>query len=435
MMTNAVNIADNVMVGMLGTDPMNGVAIVNQLLFVFNVSIFGGVSGAGIFGAQYYGRADYEGMRDTLRFKLLCCAFIAAVSLGLFLFLDAPLISLFLHEGSQTGDIQATLDYGRSYLRIMVWGIAPFALSQAYASTLREAGRTAVPMKASTLAVGIDVILNYILIYGKLGFPAMGVRGAALATIIARWAECAVMVWWAHNHEDICPFVIDLYKTLKIPGALAKKILVRGTPLLVNEILWSMGMATLAQSYSMRGLASVAAYNISSIVTNLFNVLFLAIGGSIGIIVGNLLGAGKMEEARRTDTRLIVFSVFSCLGAAVALSLLAPFVPRIYNTTAEVRLLARDFLLICAAYLPLHAFLHSSYFTLRSGGKTLITFLFDSGFMWVASIPVAFFLSRYTALPIRPLYAIVQAVDLIKCLAGYLFVKSDIWLNNIVAEK
>lgn len=432
--TNIVNIADNVMVGVLGTDPMNGVAIVNQLLFVFNISIFGGVSGAGIFGAQYYGRGDYIGVRDTLRFKLVCCSLLTALGLGLFLFWDAPLISLFLHEGSQTGNIQATLDYGRSYLRIMLWGVVPFAISQSYASTLREAGRTTVPMKASTLAVALDTVMSFLLIYGKLGFPALGVQGAALSTAIARWIECGIMVWWTHSHEDLCPFAIDLYKKLTIPWSLAKKILLRGTPLLVNEILWSLGMAVLAQCYSIRGLASVAAYNISATVTNLFNVAFLAIGGSIGIIVGNLLGAGKMEEARQTDTRLIAFSVFSCLGVALVLAALSPLVPLAYNTTAEVRLLARDFILISAAAIPLHAFLHGSYFTLRSGGKTMLTFIFDSGFMWVMSIPVAWILSRYTGLAIRPLYALVQAADVLKCYLGYLFVHSDIWLNNIVGE-
>ncbi len=433
--TNIVNMADGVMVGILGTDPMNGVAIVNQLLFVFNVSIFGGVSGAGIFGAQFYGREDYEGMRNTFRFKLVCCALITALALGLFLFEETRLISFFLHEGSQTGDIEATLAYAKEYLHIMLWGLIPFALSQSYASTMREAGRTTVPMKASTIAVVLDTVMSFVLIYGKLGFPALGVRGAAIATAIARWIECLLMLWWTHAHEELCPYVIDLYKKLTIPWPLARNILLRGTPLMANEILWSLGMTVLAQCYSLRGLASVAAYNISSTVTNLFNVTFMAMGGAIAIIVGNLLGAGKMEEARRTDTRLIVFSVLACLVAALALAATAPLYPMIYNTTDEVRRLARDFILISAAAIPLHAFLHATYFTLRSGGKTLLTFAFDGGSLWIASIPAAWLLSRYTGLPILPLFALVQAVDVPKCLVGYLFLRSDMWLNNIVAEE
>jgi len=167
---------------------------------------------------------------------------------------------------------------------------------------------------------------------------------------------------------------------------------------------------------------------------NLFNVAVMAVGNAVGIIVGNLLGAGKMQEARRTDTRLIVFSVLSCMVVCSVMAMASPFIPLIYNTTDEVRLLARYLILITAVFMPLHAFLHASYFTMRSGGKTMITFLFDSGSIWILSIPVALVLSRFTTLPIRPLFTIVQAVDLLKATAGYLLVRNDFWLNNIVED-
>lgn len=430
--TNFVSLLDNIMVGRLGTDPMSGVAIVNQLLFVFNISIFGGVSGAGIYGAQYYGRKNYEGVRDAMRFKLLCCAILTIIGTILFIIWDARLIAFFLHEGSQTGDIAATLQYGRDYLQIMLGGLFPFALSQVYASTLRESGQTTVPMKASLVAVGTNLCLNYVLIYGKLGFPAMGVRGAALATVIARWAECAVMVWWTHTRKDQCPFVVSLYRRFHIPGALVKNIFKRGMPLLANEMVWSMGMTVLAQSYSTRGLASVAAYNISSTVTNLFNISFLSVGSAIAIVIGNLLGAGKMAEAKRTDTRLIVFSVMISIAFSAALAVTAPLFPLIYETTQEVRMLARDMLLITALFTPISAFANATYFTLRSGGKTILTALFDSGLLWCAAVPLAFCLSRFTNVPIRVLYAAVLGVNLIKCVLGYFLVRSGMWMNNIV---
>ena len=432
--TNFVSLLDNVMVGRLGTDPMSGVAIANQLLFVFNLTVFGGVSGAGIFGAQYFGRKDYAGVRYTFRFKLICGGVILAAALALLMCMDTQLISMFLHEGSQTGDIGATLEYARAYLHIMFWGMLPFAVSQAYASTLRESGQAVVPMNASIIAVVVNLVFNYLLIYGKFGFPQMGVRGAALATVIARYVEAGAVVLWTHRHGEFCPYVYDLFKGFRIPMALVKKIILRGMPLLINEMLWSTGMTILAQSYSTRGLAAVAAYNISSTVMNLFNVAVMAVGNAVGIIVGNLLGAGKMQEARRTDTRLIVFSVLSCMVVCFVMAMASPFIPLIYNTTDEVRLLARDLILITAVFMPLHAFLHASYFTMRSGGKTMLTFLFDSGSIWILSIPVALVLSRFTTLPIRPLFTIVQAVDLLKATAGYLFVRNDFWLNNIVED-
>ncbi len=433
--TNLVSLLDNVMVGRLGTDPMSGVAIVNQLLFVFNMSIFGGVSGAGIFGAQFFGRQDQEGLRHTFRFKLICAGLILALALLVLRLWDMQIISLFLHEGSQTGNIQATLTAARDYLKIMAWGLLPFAVSQAYASTLRETRQAVVPMNAALLAVGINLVLNYLLIYGKFGFPAMGVRGAALATVISRFAEAGAVIWWTHAHQEYCPFSCGLYKSFRIPLDLVRQIIRKGMPLLVNELFWSMGLTILAQCYSTRGLATVAAYNISSTVTNLFNVAVISMGNAIGIIIGNLLGAGKMEEARRTDVRLIACSVLCCTAVCLVMMAAAPVIPYLYNTTQEVRLLARDLIVITAAFLPLHAFLNASYFTLRSGGKTTITFIFDSGLLWILSIPTALVLSRFTELPIRTFYLIVQSLDLLKGILGYAFVRSDIWINNIVEEK
>lgn len=432
--TNFVNLLDNIMVGRLGTDPMNGVAIVNQLLFIFNISIFGGVSGAGIYGAQFFGRKDYKGVQETMRFKLVCCAILTLVAAIVFRILDAPLIAAFLHEGSQTGNIAVTLQYGQEYLSIMIWGLFPFALSQVYSSSLKEGGQTRIPMLASLLAVIINLCLNYVLIFGKLGFTAMGVKGAALATIIARLAECIMMVVWTHTHKDQCPYAVGLYKNFRIPGTLVKGILKRGIPLLLNEMMWSIGMTMLAQSYSKRGLATVAAHNISSTVSNLFNVAFFSMGSSIAIVVGNLLGAGKMKEAKRTNTWMITFSVMVSIAIAMVLAIASPVLPMIYDTTQEVRDLARDMLLLAALFSPVFAFANATYFTLRSGGKTLITTIFDSGLLWFISVPLAFFLSRYTSVPTRVLYAAVLSVDILKCVLGYFLVRSNIWMSNIIGQ-
>lgn len=203
---------------------------------------------------------------------------------------------------------------------------------------------------------------------------------------------------------------------------------------MVNEILWSAGMAVLMQCYSVRGLSAVAALNISTTISNVFNVVFIAMGSAISIIVGQLLGAGKMDEARETDTRLIAFSVFSCFGIGTILVLSAPLFPMMYNTTAEVKLLAADFIRIAALCMPLAAFIHASYFTLRSGGKTVVTFLFDSVFLWCVSIPLAYSLSRYSGMPIIPLYFCCQLVDVIKCVIGFVLVKKGVWIHNIVEK-
>ncbi len=433
--TNFVGLLDNIMVGRVGTEPMSGVAIVNQLLFVFNLAIFGSVSGAGIFGAQFYGCKDNKGVQHAFRFKLYICAAITIIGILIFHFFGEELILMYLHGEGNEQALEAALHYGKQYLLVMLFGLFPFAVEQAYTSTLRECGETMVPMKAGVAAVLVNLVFNYFLIFGKCGFPEMGVAGAAIATVLSRYVQVLIVIIWTHTHAERMPFIVGAYRSWTIPMNLVGKITLKGTPLLVNEILWSAGIAFLNQCYSIRGLDVVAAMNISSTITNLFNVVYLALGSAVSIIVGQLLGAGKMEEAKDTDTKLIAFSVFSCFGVGLVLILLAPLFPMIYKTSAEVKEIAAWFIRIGALCMPIFAFLHASYFTLRSGGKTIITFLFDSVFMWVASIPLAFALSRYTEMPIIPLYLCVQLVDLVKCVIGFILVKKGVWLQNIVARE
>ena len=430
--TNFVGLLDNIMVGQVGTEQMSGVAIANQLVFVFNLCIFGGVSGAGIFGAQFFGKGDSDGVRDILRIKLWLALVLSVAAGVVFTFWSEPLISLFLHEGSESGDLAATLLYGKQYLSLMRLLLVPFALVQAYASTLRETGETKLPMQAGVVAVLVNLVFNYLLIYGKLGFPVLGVQGAAIATILSRIVEAAIVIAWTHRNRERNPFAVGLYRTLRVPSALLGQVAVKGSPLLVNEALWSMAMTTLAQCYSLRGLAVVAAVNITSTITNLFNIVFMSLGSSIGIIVGNLLGAGRMREARDADNKLIAFSVASCLLVGAIMAVVAPLFPRLYNTTDEVRRLAESMILISAAIMPFHAFTHATYFTLRSGGKTFVTFLFDSVFVWAVNVPIAFVLSRFTGLPILPLFAVCQSIEILKSFIGYFFVRSDVWMQNIV---
>lgn len=430
--TNFVSLLDNIMIGQIGTEQMSGVAIVNQLLFVYNLCLFGAVSGAGIFTAQYFGQQNQEGIRQTVRFKIWIVSLITSVTVILFLCAGEPLITFYLQGDGSAVSAAATLTYGRQYLLIMLPGLLPFMLVQVYSSTLRECGQTILPMKAGVVAVFVNLVLNYILIYGKFGAPALGVQGAAIATIISRFVECAIVLVHTHRHVQQNPFVKGLYTTLKVPGHLTVKIIKKGMPLLLNETLWAAGMALLTQCYSIRGLNVIAALNISNTISNVFNIVFIALGDSVAIIVGQLLGAGKMDEARDTDNKLIAFSVFSCTLIAALMLGLARFFPLLYNTNDEARTLAGYFIMLTAVFMPQNAFLHASYFTLRSGGKTIITFLFDSVFIWCVSVVIAFTLSRYTTLPVVAVYAFVQMGDWIKCLIGFILVKKGVWLQNIV---
>ena len=430
--TNFVSMLDNIMVGQVGTIPMSAVSIVNQLMFVFNLCIFGASSGAGIFTAQFHGSRDNEGVRHTFRFKLLICCVITLIGISIFMTSGGPLIGLYLTGEGDAATAAGAMDYGLKYLAIMLWGFLPFAISNAYASTLRETGETMVPMVAGITAVLVNLVLNYILIFGHFGAPQMGVEGAALATVISRYVELAMVAVWTHTHTAKNPYIQGAYRSVYIPGKLLKRIIIKGMPLLANEFFWSSGMAILNQCYSTCGLDVVPAMNIASTLNHLGSVVFLSMGNTVGIIMGQMLGAGGSEaEVRDTNRKLIAFSVVAGGFFGIVVSLFSGWFPSIYNTTDDVRQLATILICVSSVMMPFNSYTNATYFTLRSGGQTLVTFLFDSCFVWACCVPVAYVCSRFTGMGIIPLYIICQSLDFIKCAIGAMMLKQGKWIQNL----
>ena len=435
VITMFVSLLDNIMVGQVGTEPMSGVAIANQILFVFNLCIFGGISGIGIYTAQFYGKEDFDGVRYTLRAKLMTGVAAVLIFAGIFFAAGGPLVSSFLHEGKEGLDLALTYHHGMSYLHLMMLQMLPFAISQVYASTLRECSEAMFPMKASIIATLTNLVGNYILIFGHFGAPRLGVQGAAIATVIARFVELAILLIYSHTHTKRFPFLKGYLRSLRIPKDLVKNMIKKGTPLLLNEVLWAAGMALLNQCYSVRGLEVVSATNISSTVANLFHASAMAMGSTIAIMIGQHLGAGRLKQAEEDDTKLTVLTILMNIVLGVVLVFLARPLANIYNTSDSVHALAASLMRIIALYLPFMAFTNACYFTLRSGGKTLITFLFDSFFIWVAYVPVALCLVHFTDMPVIPVYLIVNGIEVLKCLVGYFMLRSKKWIVNLVGTK
>ena len=430
--TTFVSLLDNVMVGQVGTAQMSGVAIVNGILFVFNMCIFGAVSGPGIFTAQFFGNHDHEGVRHTFRFKVLIVAALTVLGWAIFLFGGGWLIDLYLKGEGEAAAIAATKNYAMQYLSIMMLSMLPFALANAYSGTLRETGQTMVPMVASCIAVGVNLSLNYVLIFGAFGLPALGANGAAIATVTARFTELAVVAGWTHRNKAKNPFIEGAYRSFRIPRDLSRSIWIKGMPLLFNEFLWAYGMAFLNQCYSLRGYDVVGAMNITRVLTDLSSVAFMAMGMSVGIIIGQLMGSGASEEeVRDADRKIITIAVLVCFVFGGLMAAFSGLFPRLYDTEDSVRKLATQLICVGAGIMPFNAYTTSAYFTLRSGGKTLVTFLFDSLFVWVVIAPIAFCLAHFTAVPIVPMYIICQGTDLLKCALGWYMIKRGDWIQNL----
>ena len=435
VVTNFVSMLDNIMVGRLGTAQMNGVSIANQFIFIFNITIFGAIAGPTIFGAQFYGKQDHEGQKQTVRFRILMALVITVIFALIYMIFAEPLLSLYIAKDDDPLMIAETLRYGKEYMRIIMVSLLPFAVGQAYASVVRECGETKVPMYGSMAAVFVNLILDYGLIFGKLGMPEMGVAGAAIATVVAKFIEAAVVIVWAHRTPERNRYIVGLYKGFAINPHLLVQMIRRGTPLLINEFLWVVGVSVVSQCYSIRGLDVVGGRNIANVITNLFGVVYIQIGSATSIILGNKLGAGKMEEARDTDNKLLLFSIIVSITVSVAMLPFVYIFPQLYNTTDEIRELASYIILITAVAMPMWAYTNTCYFTLRSGGRTGLTFLFDFVFAWAFQIPLCYFLSYHTDMNFKLLFAIITYTEIVKVILGYFMVRSDLWVQNIVDKE
>ena len=430
--TTLVALLDNIMVGQVGTLQMSGVSVANQLIFIFNLCVFGANAGAGIFGAQFHGSGDKQGILHATRFKLFMSLILSVGAILLFYFCGPALISLYLQGEGSAEDAAMTLYYGFEYMQIMLVGLVPFALSNVYATTMRECDRTMLPMVSSVVAVLCNLVLNVILIFGHLGLPAMGAKGAAVATVISRFVELGILVVWPVFHKAQYHFLRGLYRSAYIPFSLLGKIITKGLPLMVNEFMWSTGMAMLNQSYSTCGLAVVPALNICETLNNIASIGVIALGHTVGILMGQMMGAGNTrQEIQDSNNKIIRLGlvVGVCFGALMAVA--APLFPQLYQVDDEIRSLAAQLMLVLAVMKPVMAYIYCIYFTIRSGGKTWSTFLFDCGILWCFTVPLSIVLSRVALWPILAIFICCQLVDFVKCFIGRLVLKKGNWIQNL----
>lgn len=428
-----VSLLDNLMVGQLGDEAIAAAAIANQLLLVFNLAIFGFCSGGGIFSAQYAGKEDWEGVRTATRFKMLIGIVVLAIGTAIILLFDRPLMQRFLTEDGQGGDIELALNLASEYIRIMLIGMPAFVMANIYASTLRETGKTVLPMVASIIAVVVNFCLNALLIFGLFGLPALGTKGAAIATVVSRYIELGVMMIGSHCSKKH-PFAKGLYRSLRVPKELFFTMLAKCLPLMGNEILWSLGWTVIYRLYSLRGFTVASAFSINTTARNVMMIIVFSVGSALATIVGQLLGEGKIEEARRTDRWILIDSTIAAAAVGALAFFIAPLIPMIYKASPGAQDIAAFCIRVEAIILPVVAFQNSCYFTLRSGGNTLITFLFDSGAVWVLQIPLLYCLIHFTGLDVRMVYVIMTAPEFLRVIIGLFLLRGGKWAKNLVSE-
>ena len=295
---------------------------------------------------------------------------------------------------------------------------------------MRSTGDTKRPLFVSMISVVLNIIFDYCLIFGHFGLEPLGVKGAAIATIIVRFIEMFIYLLCIKKGEY--HFKTRINDLFRIEKDLIGKIIVKAIPLLINELLWSIGMTTTIKFYSYRGAVVNTAYSISATVADLFFILFAGMASATTVIVGTKLGANKIEEAKDSAYKLLCFSVYLSLIIAVLMSSFTLVVPYLYSKVSKESLdLANQFLIVMSIFFILYMFNTQTYFILRTGGDTRNTMFMDSGFMWAFNIPLVYILAYHTSIPVLYVYAIGQSTDILKSIIAYRMIRKEKWARNL----
>lgn len=431
LISQFVGLLDNLMVGQLSPAEYNGVAIANQFFFIFSLAIYGALAGPGIFTTQYHGSRNEDGIKECVRYKWLISLLILVLGAVIFILFDDELISLFIKTNeTSTIDPAEILKYGKEYLQIMLIGLVPFVFTEIYCSHLREAKHTVVPMISNITAVFVNLIFNYILIFGKFGAPALGVTGAAISTVISRFVACFIVIIYAHVSKKY-RFVNAVFKRFFPKKFTIIYILKNSYLLLINEILWSLGMTLLNYCFAQKGPDVLAAINIVSAFSNLFGLIGTSMGTGIAVILGQQLGAKQFKDAKADSYRYIGFAIILGIVVGLIMFVLRNTVPKLYDFDNSIIQMAENLIAICSCMVVVRVLSITCYFIIRSGGKVFITFLFDSVFTIVIRFGITFIFVKTMDLSIYYIYLISELLEIIKIITGLILVHKGIWLNNL----
>lgn len=422
LITTSVNLIDNVMIGKLGSDALTAVTVANKIYFLYASVLFGFCGAASILIAQFHGSQNKKKCQKIMDLNLIIpviCAFIFIVEM-----IIAPryFLGFFSTE-------KAVLDLAVQYSKYAIWTYIPYGIVFASLSALRSIGITKVQMYIGILSVAINTTLNYILIFGSFGAPALGVEGAAIATLVARFVEMLVYIILLLSKKYF--FTLSIKELFKIDFNLLVKMFKSAIPLTINEILFSLGMSLVFISYVRCDESLMAAVSVVDTVKQIMFILFGGLSTAISILIGNRLGANQIEEAKSNADKLLVFGFMISIVVGLIFILIAPFIASLYNVEDVIKDMIIKLIRIKSCALPFYVFNICIYFILRAGGDTLNTMIMDSGALWLGSVLVSTVLSVFFDLPLLLLYIIVEFCDVLKSFVAIYFYKLDKWAKNM----
>ena len=426
MLNTVVNLVDTLMIGSLGATAIAAVGLANKVFFVFSLLVFGIVSGSGVLAAQFWGNSDVKNIRKVLGLSIL-------LALGGALFFVVPSIVRPQMVMRIFTTSEASISLGAGYLRIAALTYPFIALTNVYVAMLRAVNRVVFPVVTSCIAIIVNICLNYVLIFGKFGAPALGVAGAALATLTARILEICLVLAYVYGKR--LPLACGFSGLFGWSGQFIRKFFDTSAPVIANEFMWGLGTTMYSLAYGRMGDNAVAAITIATTIQDIVVVLFQGLSAATAVILGNELGGGMLKRAETYATHFFILEFFVMLAsAAVVVGIRIPIIG-LYNITPEVAHDVNLCILLFAAYMPFKMFNYINVVgVLRSGGDTKMCLFLDTSGVWFIGVPLAFLGALVWKLPIYTVYALVMLEEVYKAVLGYIRYRQKKWLRNLAVE-
>ncbi len=423
---SSLNLVDTLMIGRLGEDAIAAVGIANRLFFLFILFIFGAYSGCGVFTAQYWGKKDKANIQRILGIMLWFGLGFSMLFTAMAFIIPKQILSLFSRD-------PLVLTLGVQYLRIVAISYIMTAISFAYSFSCRSVHRTTLPMVVSIIALSTNTVLNYILIYGKFGMPAMGVQGAAIATTIARTLEMILLLVFIYKdkqHPLVGPFraYFDIHKDMVM------NVVKTGTPVFVNEATWALGNVVYFIAFGFLGTEAVAVVQICFTVSDFFQALFMGISSACGVMIGNAVGNDEQEKAVLYSVEFIKLTIVFSMVIAGLLYLSRPIILMLYSTLS---LVTQNMLMTTLAVIAFYQIPKMFTFTmivgiLRGGGDTRFCMYLDLLSVWLIGVPLGFISVLVWHWPVHMVIGAVYFEEILKVFVTMPRFFSKKWIHNVI---
>lgn len=426
LITFMVSMVDTLMVGALGEIQLSAVSIANNLFFVLTILMFGLAGGSNIMISQYWGKGNVKTIHKILAIMYRVCLLITGIFIFIALFLPKYFMGIFTTD-------KAVIDFGASYLRIVCIGYLFYSITNCTIMMLRSVKTVSISIIVYTASLVVNSILNWIFIFGNLGAPELGIRGAAIATVCARITEFSIVLVFMFIYERKIGLKIE--HLLKLDKEILKDYVGLCTPVLCNELLWAIGASMISVIVGRMGTEVVAANSINGVAHQFVTVFIFGMSNATTVIIGNTIGEGKKEKAKEYAYSIGIFSVVMGCISGLMILLIKPFVVNFYNVSYSTKLIAMEIMTVTSGIIVFQS-LASNFMmgVLRGGGDAKFVLINDLIFMWLVAIPGGFFVAFVLELPVALVFLVIKCDEILKSLTSVYRVISGKWVNDVTKD-